>query len=931
MTLRALLLGLLVGFGIAGVTYFNDAVMHQTFLIGNFFPIVVFGLLTLLLMVNLALRYLGPRWPLRPSELVVMTAIGLAVCGWPSSGFFRTFTTTVTLPSQFIKNQANWQATNVMSYVPGGSAVVAEGHVRDWPGLVKGLAAAEKEVSGPKAKAWELEPDWVRLTIREAERTGRIEDSIKPDLLMGLKTIVESRTFYGAFDPETTSERAQALLVEREEAIAERGRLADERDELAKQRDAVNNEIRDELANLENPRKALREDRAARSKERDDLAAQTPGQAGPEVKALDALIADLDARTAELDSQIADLTAPVRKSDRKIQALARKVAYLDGQIGSGPKTGQNAKAGRLEKKVNRVLLEDLFAGAIGPSPEGGGVLLDGGEPDPFAVDTLQQGWSGGERLGLTDLPWDVWWPTLKVWGITALLVAGAALCLVLIVHIQWSHRELLPYPIARFVEETARTGPDGRDPVILRSKVFWYGFAAVAAVHLINGLNAWFPNEFFLQIPMTFWLQPLVEAFPGATKVPQGWGAFAVNILPSVVAFTYFLSSEVSFSLGIANIAWVLFGSLFISNGIAIEHEYLGGKNLNLILFGAYLGSAVMILYIGRRYYLNVAASAVGFRRQTDTPRYATWAARILVLCVAGAAVVLSQAGLDWPLSILLVLLVLVMLLVLTRINAETGAIFIQPYWMPVGVITALFGVQAISPQAYIVLALACVVLVCDPREAIMPYLANGLRLAESGARVGPQRIAPVMGLMLVGGFVVALMVTFMFQYNLGVNHADGWATGSVPPFAFDALAAHIGNLSARGDLAATTAQSGLESLASIRLGGVELAWLGLGAGLVVACSIARLRLSWWFIHPVLFLFWATYPSCIMASSFLIGWGVKASVVKLGGAKTYNSLKPASIGIIAGELVAGIAWILVGAAYYAVTHKFPTTYRILPG
>ena len=925
MTLRALLLGLLVGFGIAGVTYFNDAVMHQTFLIGNFFPIGVFGLLALLLMVNLALRYLGPRWPVRPAELVVMTAIGLAVCGWPGSGFFRTFTTSVALPSQLIKNQTNWQGTDVMSYVPGGSAVVAEGHIRDWPGLVKGLAAAEHETAGPQAKVWELLPDPIRQTVLDAARTGRIEDSAKLDLLKGLKTIVESRAFYGAFDPQAIPERARTLLAEHAELAVERDRLAAERNDLTSRRDEAFREITDPLTELERQRAALREGRAAAAQAHDDLAARTPDHAGPEVEALDLQVADFDRQTAALDRRIADLSASVKKLDHQIQAHSRKIEHLDSEIGT------TAKAGTVEKKINRVLLESLYAGMIGPSPAGGGVLLDGGEPDPFAVDTLQQGWSGSEHLGLADLPWDVWWPTLKVWGIVALLVAGAALCLVLIVHIQWSHRELLPYPIARFVEETARTGPDGRDPVILKFKVFWYGFAAVAAVHLINGLNSWFPNEFFLQIPMSFRLQPLIEAFPEAMKVPQGWGMFFVCIFPSVVAFTYFLSSEVSFSLGISTIAWVLFGSLFISNGVALENDYLGSKNLNLMLFGAYLGSAVMILYIGRRYYLNVAASAVGFRRQTDTPRYATWAARILVLCVAGAAAVLSQAGLDWPLSILVVVLILVMLLVLTRINAETGAIFIQSYWMPVGVITALFGVQAISPQAFIVLAMACIVLVCDPREAIMPYLANGLRLAESGARVGPRRLAPVMGLMIVGGFVVALIATFYFQYNLGVNYSDGWATTNVPSFAFDALATHISNLSARGDLAEATSLSGLQSLAAIQPGGKEFLWLALGAGLVVACSIARLRLSWWFIHPVLFLFWATYPSCIMASSFLIGWGVKVSVVKLGGAKTYNSLKPAMIGIIAGELVAGIAWILVGAAYYAVMHKFPVTYRILPG
>ncbi|NJL32158.1 MAG: hypothetical protein HC898_11345, partial [Phycisphaerales bacterium] len=40
-----------------------------------------------------------------------------------------------------------------------------------------------------------------------------------------------------------------------------------------------------------------------------------------------------------------------------------------------------------------------------------------------------------------------------------------------------------------------------------------------------------------------------------------------------------------------------------------------------------------------------------------------------------------------------------------------------------------------------------------------------------------------------------------------------------------------------------------------------SLFWAGLGLSLVIATALARLRLPWWPIHPVMFIFWGTYPA----------------------------------------------------------------------
>jgi len=62
MTVRAVLLGLLAAALICGFCYFNDFVMHQTFLVGNYMPISVFGgLLVFLLLFNPLLWWVWKR------------------------------------------------------------------------------------------------------------------------------------------------------------------------------------------------------------------------------------------------------------------------------------------------------------------------------------------------------------------------------------------------------------------------------------------------------------------------------------------------------------------------------------------------------------------------------------------------------------------------------------------------------------------------------------------------------------------------------------------------------------------------------------------------------------------------------------------------------------------------------------------------------
>jgi hypothetical protein len=80
----------------------------------------------------------------------------------------------------------------------------------------------------------------------------------------------------------------------------------------------------------------------------------------------------------------------------------------------------------------------------------------------------------------------------------------------------------------------------------------------------------------------------------------------------------------------------------------------------------------------------------------------------------------------------------------------------------------------------------------------------------------------------------------------------------------------------------------------------------------------------------VAFLVWGGVPIQYFGPSFLVGWAVKTGVITYGGARAYHQVKPLMIGVIAGELLAALFWMGVGAAYYFLQGKTPASYAVFP-
>ncbi|HEX2949312.1 MAG TPA: DUF6785 family protein [Armatimonadota bacterium] len=159
MTLRSVLLGLLGAAFICGTSYFNDAVMHQTYMVGNNMPLAVYGALVLfLLLINPLLYFIGKRFSFSGRELAVVLVLTLSACCIPGSGLLRTFTTSLIMPYHIARTTPGWGDHKILERVPSRMfpAVNKQNEDKVLDGFVRGQGVSEEDNTSAKIPWWNV-------------------------------------------------------------------------------------------------------------------------------------------------------------------------------------------------------------------------------------------------------------------------------------------------------------------------------------------------------------------------------------------------------------------------------------------------------------------------------------------------------------------------------------------------------------------------------------------------------------------------------------------------------------------------------------------------------------------------------------------------------------------------------------------------------
>lgn len=552
------------------------------------------------------------------------------------------------------------------------------------------------------------------------------------------------------------------------------------------------------------------------------------------------------------------------------------------------------------------------------------MLADPTKNSDEALDGFVQslGKNSGHISLRSDIPWYAWTRTLSWWIPTLLSFIAILTGVGLVVHRQWAHHEQIPYPIAQFVHAIL---PDenGRRATIFSNRWFQIGLAAVFLFHMNNYFAMLFPRQ-MIPIPRVLDFMILKDIFK---TLHDGGGDFALApvVYITAVCFAYLISAEVAISVGLAPIFYALFVGTMLKYGVDFAGWHPFKASLSaFIAFGACTGFFLAMLYTGRRHYINVLKQGLFLKGSEIAQTHEKWGMRAALMGAVSFVILMTSVGLNWQIAILYTILGSIMFIVLGRIVAETGVFLLGTPYMPGVILLGVLGERAMGPVNLLILFVFGSTLMIAARETFFPFFIHALRLVDlrgpNNENPPPARLGRMAALGF-GAIIVSMFVAFpaaiYWSYDQGAKAiAGGWNHTVLPTWGIETAAGVMGRLRAQGIFAESIALTGWQRLFALTPHRPELICFGVTLSLVLLLSAARFRFPKLPLHPIFFIVMCNSLANNIAMSVLIGGIFKALVLRFGGVVVYQQTKPFVMGLIAGEMLAGLVASLFSGIYF---------------
>ena len=495
-------------------------------------------------------------------------------------------------------------------------------------------------------------------------------------------------------------------------------------------------------------------------------------------------------------------------------------------------------------------------------------------------------WGFYEGSSSGSVPWDTWAMPLFYWAIFGLAFFLAMTCTMVIVRRQWVQNERLAYPMVQ-LPLAMITDDERGSPVrpLFRSGLMWMGFAIPFTLAAINALH-----NYFLVFPFVRMQQPAILLFRGMASISMYFNL-------SIFGFSYFIPQNVALGLSFFYLLNVVQQGLLGIFAWGGKDEAMGAYSLytdSIIIHQAMGGMIVLVLgtlWIGRQHLKDVFRKALrGDPEVDDSDEIVSYRVAVFGLLTA----FLVMGGWLWmsgvPLQFVPLLLFggFIGFMTIARVVAQGGVAAMFPPTNGPDFVAAGIGGSLLGARGMAGLALSYAWGV-DTLILFMASCANGLKLITEVKVEKLRRLfgATVVVIMLTLGCVIGL--TLHLGYQNGAINLSNFYFNSVAQYPYQFMEKSINNP-----------------------GGLSLAsWvhIGLGGGIMGTLMLAQYRFLWWPFH------YLGYPvSCVFGRMWLgvfISWIVKGVVLKYGGVRLFDRLKPIFLGLILGEAVSAGFWVIV--------------------
>lgn len=530
-----------------------------------------------------------------------------------------------------------------------------------------------------------------------------------------------------------------------------------------------------------------------------------------------------------------------------------------------------------------------------------------------------EGWYVGLRPGDGDIPWGAWLVPLLAWG--SLIVATYFMlgCLGVLLRAQWAEREALTFPLLRLPVEMANEACTPLSSSLakgggsfFRNPLMWIGFGLAVSVHFLNGLNFYYPDVPL--VPLELLTAPLLSEAP--------WNQ--IGNVPIVVNFiaigvSYLLVGEISFSL------WFFFWFFkwqyitlyylgFPPTTLPIAIGVTGQTRLFAIyqVIGAFLVYAALLLWTAREHLGYVVRRAFHFyTRQTPSQEeeeqealsypIAFWGFLFSLIFIFAWCLC---AGIAWHVTLWMWIAYLVIILGLTRMVAEGGILFSSQGWTALGPVAQIFGSGVgtwLQPSSLVPASFIQSSMGTDNRSMLLPGFLHSFKLARDYGIKARSLWFLIFACLLISLGMTLIMRVRLGYENGGLQLQNKWVaeTGAQLPM--------------------TTTVALAQGVPDAHL--TNGLWVILGGGLAYALTIARAHWLWFPLHPLGLLMGLSYPISRLWFSIFLGWALKSSIMRFGGADSYRRMMPAFLGLILGEVVMILFWLIIDGWQGRTSHQ----------
>lgn len=549
-----------------------------------------------------------------------------------------------------------------------------------------------------------------------------------------------------------------------------------------------------------------------------------------------------------------------------------------------------------EDSLQAHMREDLFV-RDPADPEASG---------PRPVEWFYSGLPEGAKI-----PWGAWIGPYLRWMIVVACMYGLYFAIAGLLSRRWSDQERLTFPVAQVPEEIL-SGHSSQDPShkpIFRDKLFVRGILVTFILQSYNVLHTFSPR--FPSLPMRNW--NLNGKY--FTEVP--WvhiGGLHVHFFPTIIGLTFLLSKEVAFSL------WFFYVLQKVINIQIVPFVGRQVVNESYVSQGTGALFAVVLMGLwGARGHLGASLKqAIGLEHRENpegdpSPRL-LWL--VFAISFVGAISWLTWAGVDFIWAISILILFLIVMIGMARLMCEAGIVAAQFYDFPVYMLGYVATPAGIGAPDMVLMRTYNRIFTADWFRIVpLPNIMNALHLA---GQTGMRRLT------VMGGMAGALILTFTLSFAT-VLYAN-YTSGGVRDFGYfyerqpnadmklaanesAAIAAWEKRVEKAEETGEPIPQKNVSKVAQVRMD--KAVWSSVG-GIVMASIIIARRYVFWIPHPAGYVMWmASFPISCLWMSFFLGWFCKWAITKYGGMRVYGLARRFFIGLIVGEALAAVFWVIV--------------------